>query len=104
VIGLGRIAIVAFFVLSCATPPASPSPSGSTIRLRPLPENSGCPAAAIPSPFTIRIDATGREYVYADTPIGRYEIRWEAGFVAGPLDDPVVRDPAGAVVAREEKL
>jgi hypothetical protein len=95
------VAILAALALACATPPASPSSSASTIRLRLLPENSGCPAAAVPSPFTIEIDPTGREFVSALAGDGRaYQMLWERGFVGGPLDDPVVRDPAGAVVAR----
>ena len=61
-------------------------------------------AALPPGPVTFRIDpsAPPAEQVVAVDVRGRSErVIWAEGFTGGTLDDPVVRDPAGAVVARD---
>jgi hypothetical protein len=60
---------------------------------------------ALPASFTIRLDATGREYAWVITGDGqRLDLWWQKGFVGGPPDDPTVRDPGGNVVARDGEI
>ena len=61
--------------------------------------------AALPTSFMIRLDATGRTLASAVAEDGRdYQMWWEPGFVGGPPRDPVVRDPAGTIVAFNGEL
>ncbi|MEK6720256.1 MAG: hypothetical protein AABZ33_06235 [Chloroflexota bacterium] len=76
------------------------------IRLWPAPADLGCDA--IPAPyrsFTIRIDPTAVDQVWAITDGGvRLWTSWAPGFRGGSAGDPVIRDPAGEVVARDGEL
>lgn len=64
-------------------------------------EDGFCPAAG-GSDLTFRIDPYAGEPVMAVTADGRVRhVKWPSGFVAGSFDDPVVRDSAGTVVARD---
>jgi hypothetical protein len=89
---------------SAATPPES-APVG-TVQLNVAPANLGCDAMGVPyRSLTIRIDPAAADQVTALTddnaPLKTF---WSAGFVGGPLDDPVVLDPDGNVVARDGEV
>lgn len=87
------------------TPPSMPAPeeSPTAITLRAAPDNLGCDAIA-PTyrSVTFVIDVTAPDQVVARADTGEtLTTFWSAGFVGGSSADPVVRDPAGSVVARD---
>jgi hypothetical protein len=91
-----------------SAPSASPVGSApvATIRLNVAPANLGCDAMGVPyRSLTIRVDPAAVDQVTALTddnaPLKTF---WSAGFVGGPLDEPVVFDPDGNVVAREGEI
>lgn len=95
-------------LVGCGSPtPASPSTSGATapgpgaIRLGLAPANLGCDSIGVPyRQVTFRIDATASEPVSAVANTGTHlHTFWSAGFQGGSAAEPVVRDPAGRVVA-----
>lgn len=90
--------------MACASPTQSPAPTAASIHLR-FRGDWACPAAALPLPLTFQIDAAADEDVVAVATDGRrYHVWWSAGFVGGTATDPVVRDPAGQVVARDGEV
>jgi len=68
--------------------------------------DASCPLARIPfDELTIRIDPTAAEQVWAVAEDGtRFHLWWSEGFTGGSADDPVVRDSAGRVVARDGEI
>ena len=77
-------------------------PEPPRLELNTLEGPTACPGATVPVPFVIRIDPSAAEQVVAiDSQGKRYEVWWSEGFVAGDANDPVVRDPRGAIVARD---
>jgi hypothetical protein len=80
--------------------PVGPTPV-PTFALLYGPADQGCPLAGA-------FDVTFRIEPYAGEPVTvvandgmTLHVSWPPGFVAGTHDDPVVRDPAGHVVARD---
>jgi hypothetical protein len=80
-------------------PPASPA----AISLRVAPADLGCDAMGVPyRSVTFMIDPKAREQVIARADDGRsLRTFWSAGFAGGSAEDPVIRDPAGAIVVRD---
>jgi len=90
-------------VTACAGP-AAPSPSaGAGLQLRVAPADLGCDAIGVPyRSATFDIDPSAPEPVTAVTDQGTsLKTYWAAGFQGGSADDPVIRDPAGEVVAAD---
>ena len=93
-------AILAALLSACGeSVPPSTSPA-ATFALLYNSANQFCPFAQAHD-LTFRIEPYAGEPVVAimDNGIATH-VRWARGFVAGTFDDPVVRDPAGQVVAR----
>lgn len=65
-----------------------------------------CPLVGFPSgEMTFRIDPAAAEQVVAIASNGTpYHVWWSEGFTGGSVADPVVRDPAGEVVARDGEV
>ncbi len=82
-------------------PPVT-DPEGA-IRLWPAPADLGCDAITVPyRSFTIHIDPSARDQVWAITDRGvRLWTSWAPGFQGGNATDPVIRGPAGEIVARD---
>jgi hypothetical protein len=98
------LAIASTGLVACASPAQSPSPTEASIHLR-FRSDWACPAARLPLPLTFQIDAAADEDVVAVATDGRrYHVWWSAGFVGGTATDPVVRDPAGHVIARDGEV
>src|SRR5919108_1618122 len=104
------VAILLFAAVSAAcgattAPPAAPSaaPSGAGLILQPAPANLGCDTIAVPyRSVTFEIDPAATDPVTAVSDQGTtLKTFWSVGFVGGPADDPVVRDPGGQVVAKD---
>jgi hypothetical protein len=103
------LATIALAIISagCGQPsvsnPASPGVSPARLTIRTTPDPEACPGAALPTPFRFKIDPLAEGQVLA---IGQrpYRVWWAPGFVGGDVTDPVVRDPNGAVVARDGEL
>ena len=101
-----RVAVLAAVWIVASACASKPPPSASVqgvavpIVLRPAPPDLGCDAIAPPyRTVTFRIDASAAEQVAAITDTGaQLSTFWSAGFRGGSSVDPVVRDPAGAVV------
>jgi hypothetical protein len=96
------VMILSAGVIACASstpsePAQTPTP---TLRLSFAPADSGCPLAGLPRSFVFRIDPNALDQVVAIAPGFVYHLFWWQGFRGGTLDDPVVRDPNGQVVAR----
>ncbi len=94
-------------VVACASPtPSLPAPTPTaTLRLSFAPADAGCPLAGLPAQITFRIDPAALDQVVAIRPDGRaLHIFWSQGFQGGTLEDPVVRDPNGQVVARDGEV
>jgi hypothetical protein len=90
-------------VVACASPVA-PSPSAAAgMPLRQVQGASGCDTIGISyRTATFKIDPTATDPVTAITDEGTIlQTYWSPGFQGGPADDPVVRDPAGQVVAAD---
>ncbi len=107
------LATACLAIVGCGSPnPVGPSPSGATasgsaaIRLGLAPANLGCDAIGVPyRRVTFRIDATASEPVSAVANTGTLlHTFWSAGFQGGSADEPVVRDPAGRVVATNREV
>ena len=101
------VTVLSAGVIACAPSPSS-APAATptaTLRLSFAPGDSGCALVGLPSEVTFRIDPTALDQVVAIAPSGRaYHIFWSQGFQGGTLDDPVVRDPNGRVVARDGEV
>jgi hypothetical protein len=71
-----------------------------------LVQSSPMPVALSPRfPAPSRSASTRRDPVVAIAPGGRaFHIFWAEGFRGGTIDDPVVRDPEGRIVAREGEV
>ena len=103
------ILVIAGAIAACSgtsAPSAAPSvapPSGAVLVLQPAPANLGCDTMAVPyRNVTFEIDPAAADPVTAVTDQGTtLRTFWATGFVGGPADDPVVRDPAGQVVAKD---
>jgi hypothetical protein len=81
-------------------PPSAPPSSSPAFALRYEPANSPCLASAAHD-VTFKIDPDAPEPVVAVEDNGRVlPVWWPRGFIAGTSDNPVVMDPAGAVVLR----
>lgn len=90
-----------------STPSAPPSPTlGRAIQLRPVPHDFGCDAITVPyREATLHIDVAASDQVTAIADTGTVLITfWSVGFQGGSKTDPVVRDPAGQVVAAEGEI
>ena len=101
------------FVAGCASPAASSPPAvaptpAETIFVRHLAEPGGCPLPVFPQgPITFRIDPTAawpQQIVAVDADGERHDVFWSEGFTGGTVSDPVVRDPAGEVIARDGEV
>ena len=110
---LGLLAIAFVGVVGCASPAVSSSPAASatpaeTIYVRIVPDPGECPLVAFPpGDMTFRIDpaALWPQQVVAIASNGTpYHVWWSEGFTGGSVADPVVRDPAGEVVARDGEI
>ena len=98
------LAIACIGPVACASSTQTPAPAEASIQLR-FRSDGACPAAALPLPLTFQIDVAADEDVVAvATDDRRYHVWWSAGFVGGTATDPVVRDPAGHVVARDGEV
>jgi hypothetical protein len=104
------VAILLFAAVSAAcggttAPPAATSaaPSGAGLILQPAPANLGCDTIGVPyRSVTFEIDPAATDPVTAVSDEGTtLKTFWSVGFVGGPADDPVVRDPGGQVVAKD---
>lgn len=92
---------VVLFVLLSGCGEDSPPRPAATFALLYGAADDGCPLVEM-SDVTFRIDPYAGEPVMAIDDVGRaFHVRWPRSFVAGTSDDPVVRDPAGFVVARD---
>jgi hypothetical protein len=81
------------------------APQPARLSIRTAPDPNACPAGGLPLPMRFRIDPLVQEQVTAIAFDGRhYLVWWAPGFQAGDVKDPVVRDPRGAVVARDGEL
>lgn len=104
------LAVVALLIGACSNAPQAPIPTAPASRvaitLRVAPPNLGCDAMAPEyRSVTFAIDAAAPEHVVARTDSGTtLSTFWSAGFEGGSSEDPVVRDPAGAVVARDGEV
>jgi hypothetical protein len=94
----------------CGSPPvASPSvaatvsPETAGLQLRMNPNDIGCDTIGISyRSVTFEIDPSAVDPVTAITDEGvSLRTYWAPGFVGGPAEDPVVRDPDGQVVAAD---
>ncbi len=91
-------------VAACASDPVPTSAlPGAPLVLRLAIGDFGCDTIRVDyDSVTFRIDPTAEEHVFGITDTGRMLLTyWSAGFVPGTADDPVIRDPAGEVVARD---
>ena len=97
---LGRTLVAAALLAACG--PAQPSSTAEPLVIREANPDL-CPAAALPqAPAHFRIDPAADEHVVViSAGDQRYLVRWAPGFVPGTIEDPVVRDPSGAIVARD---
>ena len=79
--------------------------AASQVELRVMTDAS-CLLARIPfDELTIRIDPTAAEQVWAVAEDGtRLHVWWLEDFTGGSADDPLVRDSAGRVVARDGEI
>jgi hypothetical protein len=95
----GLWAALAILLSGCGEPvPSSPAATFALLYI------SGTPFCPLAGTFdvTFRIEPFAREAVIAVADDGmRLHVQWPPGFVGGTFDDPVVRDPAGQVVARD---
>lgn len=97
---LARAPLAAVVVVACG--PAQPSSTAEPLVIREANPDL-CPAAALPpAPAHFRIDPAADEHVIVIGADGQqYRVAWAPGFVPGTIEDPVVRNPSGAVVARD---
>jgi hypothetical protein len=112
--GKPRLALLAIvFLAGCAAPAATPSTDASptpaeTIYVRHPSGSGSCPLAALPPrPLTFRIDpaaARPQHVVAVDAHGEPHDVFWDEGFTGGTLSDPVVRDPAGEVIAQDGEV
>ena len=95
---IGVVAIAA-----CGGPAAPSTSAAAGMPLRVVQGDSGCDTIGIDyTSATFQIDPTAADPVTALTDKGvSLRTFWSPGFVGGPPDDPVVRDPAGQVVAAD---
>jgi hypothetical protein len=101
------VTILSAGVVACASAtPSAPDPTPTaTLRLSFAPADAGCPLAGVPDRITFRIDPAALDQVVAIRPDGRaLHIFWPQGFRGGTLEDPVVRDPNGQIVARDGEV
>ena len=90
--------MVSLILAGCGSEPAR-------LTLRTVQDPEACPGAALPVPMRFRIDPLAEEQIVAVANDGRtYHVWWAPGFQPGFVTDPVVRDPNGAVVARDGEL
>jgi hypothetical protein len=90
--------VAALILANCSSGPAR-------LTLRMVSDPEACPAAALPVPMHFRIDPSAEEQVVAIARDGRsYHVLWAPGFAPGDVNDPVVRDPNGGVVARDGEI
>ena len=84
-----------------ATPAVASGAAGMVLQLAPA--DLGCDAMGVPyRSVMIKIEPAAADSVTAVTDLGAtLRTFWSLGFVGGPPDDPVVRDPAGQVVATD---
>ena len=105
---IALLVIIAAAAVGCAGPePSAPPTPTPRLTLRTFPGNACRLAALPPRPLTFRIEpeAPSLEQVVAVDARGRPNpVLWAEGFVGGTLDDPVVRDPRGDVVARDSEV
>jgi hypothetical protein len=90
-------------VAACAAPTAPSQSAAAGMPLRVAPGDLGCDTIGIPyRSVTFDIDPAAADPVTAITDQGTsLRTYWSPGFVGGPPEDPVVRDPAGQVVAAD---
>jgi hypothetical protein len=96
-------------VAACGSPGASapsaeaPSASAAGVTLRMIPDGTACDSIGISyKSVTFEIDPAAVDPVTAITDEGvSLRTFWSPGFVGGPAEDPVVRDPEGQVVAAD---
>ena len=95
---LGSCAIAA-----CAMPAAPSQSAAAGLQLRVAPADLGCDAMGVPyRSATFKVDPFAADPVTAVTDQGAsLRTFWSAGFEGGPATDPVVRDPAGQIVAAD---
>ncbi len=100
------LVIACLAVAGCTSVTPSSTPGVSAIQLRIAPADESCPFAHVGYPeLTFRIDPAAGEHVVAVADDGtRYHTWWSEGFEGGSVDDPVVRDPAGQIVARDGEV
>ena len=97
---LAAVALAGCDFSSAVTTPSTAVP----IRLL-LFDGGTCLLAGFPARLTFRIDAAATEPVTAiDETAMTYRVWWPEGFRGGTADDPVVRDRAGLVVARNGEV
>jgi hypothetical protein len=100
------LVLLSVVMLACVGQPTtapSAGASGTALVLREAPANLGCDAIRPPyDSVTFHIDPSADEQVYATADTGRALLAyWSAGFVPGSVEDPVVRDPGGQILARD---
>jgi hypothetical protein len=90
-------------VAACGGPAATSPSAAAGMPLRQVQGDSGCDTIGIDyKSATFEIDPVAADPVTAITDKGvSLRTFWSPGFQGGPPDDPVVRDPAGQVVAAD---
>lgn len=98
-----RSIMLAALVAACGSPAPTtvPSAEDAPIQLRQARGDFGCDTIGVPyRVVTFHIDPGETEQVTAIADTGKVlRTFWSAGFRGGSVDEKVVRDPAGAIVA-----
>lgn len=107
-----HIALAILIAAGCTSPGAStssaPETPPPTIHLQVAADPTYCPLAALPpGPLTFNVDpaAAGVDQVKVLDASGEpHSVFWAEGFTGGALDNPVIKDPDGEIVARDGEV